>query len=69
MIYALMILIGIVIGLVVAFTISKLIDSKNKKIDEEFLNLVGKITFEEEVKKKNWNKIWENNCNNWWKRI
>lgn len=53
MIYALMILIGIVVGLVVAFTISKLIDSKNKKIDEEFLNLVEKITFEEEVKKKN----------------
>ncbi len=27
-------------------------DSKSKKIDEEFLNLVEKITFEEEVKKE-----------------
>ena len=53
MILALMILIGIVVGLVIGFTISKLMDSKNKKIDEEFLNLVEKITFEEEIKKKN----------------
>lgn len=52
-IYALMILIGIVVGLTIAFTISKITESKNKKIDEEFLSLVEKITFEEEVKKKN----------------
>lgn len=57
MIYALMIFIGITIGLAIAYVTSKLIDSKNKKIDEEFLNLVEKITFEKEVKKKNSNKI------------
>lgn len=54
MIYILMIFIGITVGLI----ISKLIDiSESKKIDKEFLELAQKIAIEEEVKKKDRNKI------------
>lgn len=55
--YVLMIFIGITIGLI----ISKLIDVKKAKIDEEFLNLVDKVIFEESKEKKtNPNKIRKN---------
>lgn len=57
MMYVLMIFIGITIGLI----ISKLIDVKKAKIDEEFLNLVDKVIFEESKEKKtNPNKIRKN---------
>lgn len=49
MIYVLMIFIGITVGLI----ISKLIDTtKERKIDEEFLELAEKIALEEEKSKK-----------------
>lgn len=57
MIYALMIFIGITIGLI----ISKIMDLKKAKIDKEFLDLVDKVVFEEkEEKKMNSNKIRKN---------
>ncbi len=48
MIYALMIFIGITIGLI----ISKIMDLKKAKIDKEFLDLVDKVVFEEKEEKK-----------------
>lgn len=49
MIYALMIFIGITIGLI----IGKLLDIRKADIDKKFLDLVDKVVFEETKEKKN----------------
>lgn len=60
MIYVLILFIGITVGLI----ISKIVDIKKTKIDKEFLDLVGKVVFEEkEEKKTNSNKIRKNTSN------
>ena len=60
MIYALILFIGITVGLI----ISKIVDIKKTKIDKEFLDLVDKVVFEEkEEKKTNSNKIRKNTSN------
>lgn len=48
MIYALLIFIGISIGLL----ISKILDIRKADIDKEFLDLVDKVVFEENKEKK-----------------